>query len=334
VAVGDDLRVPEYWVRQVREPVRYGDAVATMHDQGVRTFLEIGPGGTLAALAAQSVPDQDTTTAALVSVRPGHSEPESVVRALGELHSRGVHVDWEAFFAGSGARRVPLPAYPFQYRSYWLDPARSVNGTPGPAPTAPREREPDVPEAALALPARLADLTGAQRAPYVLETVTALVAAVLKHPDPSGIASDKPFQELGLDSLTGVELRNRLARSTGLSLPVTVVFDHPSPAALAGHVLSVATAEIEKSAAPADPSAALRAGLAQVEASIGALPDGDAFRSEAATRLHGLLDLLSDPGEAYSTAAPDGAEVRDLIAASSTDEIFDFIDSQLGRVAD
>ncbi|MEU8703544.1 phosphopantetheine-binding protein, partial [Streptomyces sp. NPDC048680] len=323
----------EYWVRQVREPVRYGDAVATMHEQGVRTFLEIGPGGTLAALAAQSVPDQNTA-AALVSVRPGHSEPESVVRALGELHSRGVHVDWEAFFAGSGARRVPLPAYAFQYRSYWLDPAHSVNGTPGPAPTARQEREPDVPAAARALPARLADLTGAQRAPYVLEAVTSLVAAVLKHPDPSGIASDKPFQELGLDSLTGVELRNRLARSTGLSLPVTVVFDHPSPAALAGHVLSVATAQIEKAAAPADPSAALRTGLAQVEASIGALPDDDAFRSEAATRLHGLLDLLSAPGEADSTAAPDGAEMRDLIAASSTDEIFDFIDSQLGRVAD
>uniref|UniRef100_UPI00262D4017 phosphopantetheine-binding protein n=1 Tax=uncultured Streptomyces sp. TaxID=174707 RepID=UPI00262D4017 len=315
-----------------REAVRYGDAVVSMHEQGVRTFLEIGPGGTLAALAAQSVPDPDTT-AALVTVRSGLSEAQSLVQALGELHGRGVHVDWEAFFAGSGARRVPLPAYPFQHRRYWLDHAPAADGAAGPAPTAPRERETEDPEAVLTLPQRLAGLTEAQRAAYVLETVTDLVATVLKHPDPSDIASDKPFQELGFDSLTGVELRNRLVRSTGLSLPVTVVFDQPSPAALAGHVLSAATAEIEKSAAPADPSAAVRAGLAQIETSIGALPQDDAMRSEAATRLHGLLELLSAPAEARGTAA-DGPDVHDLIAASSTDEIFDFIDFQLGRVAD
>ncbi|MEU8710432.1 phosphopantetheine-binding protein, partial [Streptomyces sp. NPDC048565] len=326
----------DYWVRQVREAVRYGDAVTTMYEHGVRTFLEIGPGGALAALAAQSLPDDDQdTTVALASVRSGLAEPESVVQALGALYGRGVSLDWEAFFAGSGARRVPLPTYAFQRRRYWLDADRSAGavGTPGPAPTAPAEREPDAPEAVLTLTERLAGLTAAQRGAYVLETVTALVAAVLKHPDPAGIVPDKPFQELGFDSLTGVELRNRLARSTGLSLPVTVVFDHPSPSALAGHVLSLATAETGAPAAPADPSAAVRTGLAQVEAAIGALPDDDVLRSEAATRLHELLELLSEPGAA-ATAAPDGSEVRDLIATGSTDEIFDFIDSQLGRVAD
>ncbi|MFB7091625.1 phosphopantetheine-binding protein, partial [Streptomyces sp. NPDC056296] len=331
-AVGEDLRHPEYWVRQVREAVRYADAVTTMHDLGVRTYLEIGPGGALAALAAQSVDDPDTTVA-LASVRPGLAEPESVVLALGELHSRGVSVDWEAFFAGSGARRVPLPAYAFQHRRYWLDPVHSADSAPGPSANASAEREPDAPEIVRPLAERLAGLSGAQQGPYVLETVTALVAAVLKHPDPSGIAPGKPFQELGFDSLTGVELRNRLARATGLSLPATVVFDHPSPAALAGHVLALATAEAAEPAAPADPAAAVRTGLAQLEAAIGALPHDDAVRSEAETRLHGLLELLPGPGEA-ATDAPDGAAVRDLIAAASTDEIFDFIDTQLGRVAD
>ncbi|WP_244202275.1 phosphopantetheine-binding protein, partial [Streptomyces diastatochromogenes] len=325
-AVGDDLRHPDYWVRQVREAVRYGDAVTAMEEQGTRTFLEIGPGAVLAALAAQAVREPDTTLA-VAAVRAGQPEPESVVRALGTLHGRGVAVDWEAFFAGSGARRVPLPTYPFQRRRHWLDQLPPADGGPGrtPAPAPDTRPEPETAPAArtVTLAERLADLAGTQRRPYVLQTVTALVAAVLKHPDPAAIGPDKPFQDLGFDSLTGVELRNRLAAATGLTLPATVVFDHPNPAALTAYLLDTA--------APA-PAAGVRSHLDALATSVGALPDDAETRAEAVTGLRQLLAGLT--GDAEAPAAPASGAAADLIASASTDEIFDFIDTQLGRAAD
>ncbi|MFB7091607.1 thioester reductase domain-containing protein, partial [Streptomyces sp. NPDC056296] len=119
-AVGEDLRHPEYWVRQVREAVRYADAVTTMHDQGVRTYLEIGPDGVLTALN-RSILDDRPGTRALALQRRGRAEPHSLVQSLADLHLTGVSVDWEAFYAPSGARRVPLPTYAFQHQRYWVE---------------------------------------------------------------------------------------------------------------------------------------------------------------------------------------------------------------------
>ncbi|MER6350246.1 phosphopantetheine-binding protein, partial [Streptomyces sp. NPDC001595] len=313
-------------VRQVREAVRYADAVTAMEEQGVRTYVEIGPDGALAALAAQSVRDADATVAT-ASVRTGTPEPQSLVRALGLLHARGTRVDWEAFFAGSGARRVALPTYAFQHRRYWLDQLPPAGGDPARQPVQ-RAAEPEAAEPEVVpLPERLAELAVAQREQYVLQIVTNLVATVLKHGDPSGIAPDRPFQDLGFDSLTGVELRNRLAKATGLTLPATVVFDHPNPGALAAFVLNAA------GPAPDAPSRAVRDGLDRLEASLDALPaDGEA-RAEAEARLRGLLERLSGGTPAADPASGDPA-VQELIASASADEIFDFIDTQLGRAAD
>ncbi|WP_406365863.1 type I polyketide synthase [Streptomyces sp. NBC_01546] len=117
---------PEYWVGQVREAVRFADAVRVMEQQGVTRFLEIGPDGILTGLAAQSVDGM-----AVAGLRKNRPEPETLITSLAQLHVHGVAVDWQAFFAGTGTQRVDLPTYPFQRTRYWLDAPAAVGDAAG-----------------------------------------------------------------------------------------------------------------------------------------------------------------------------------------------------------
>ncbi|MBU6352349.1 MAG: acyltransferase domain-containing protein, partial [Chloroflexi bacterium] len=132
---GDEIATPEYWVRHVREAVRFADGVAILHDQGVRVLLEIGPkpvllgmaGPCLDALAVGSEQRAEGgsgfsagETAFLPSLRPGQSDWQQLLASLGELYVRGVAVDWEGFDRGDVRRKVALPTYPFQRQRYWV----------------------------------------------------------------------------------------------------------------------------------------------------------------------------------------------------------------------
>ncbi|HEX6347628.1 type I polyketide synthase, partial [Umezawaea sp.] len=112
----DELCSPEYWVRHVREAVRFADAVDTLVGLGVTTFVELGPDAVLTAMAAETAPAAELVP----TVRKGRSEATGLVRAVGRLHVLGVRVDWGAVFAGTGARRVDLPTYAFQREGFWL----------------------------------------------------------------------------------------------------------------------------------------------------------------------------------------------------------------------
>ncbi|MEU1364936.1 type I polyketide synthase [Streptomyces sp. NPDC005803] len=124
-----DWESPEYWVGQVREAVRFVDAVGALERQGVTRFLEIGPDGVLTGLAQQILDadgagDAGAEGVLVPAVRRNRPEPESLVSAVGRLHVDGVRVDWKAFYAGTAARRVDLPTYPFQRSRYWVDAAK------------------------------------------------------------------------------------------------------------------------------------------------------------------------------------------------------------------
>ncbi|MDH6439133.1 acyl transferase domain-containing protein/acyl-CoA synthetase (AMP-forming)/AMP-acid ligase II/acyl carrier protein [Streptomyces sp. SAI-144] len=108
----DAIRTAEYWVRQARETVRFADAVRWLARAGVTAYVEAGPSAALSAAAEECV---EPGSGALFT-----SGAETAV-ALAELHVHGVPVDWRSVYAGTGARRRPLPTYPFQRQRYWLD---------------------------------------------------------------------------------------------------------------------------------------------------------------------------------------------------------------------
>ncbi|WP_327682152.1 type I polyketide synthase [Kitasatospora sp. NBC_00458] len=125
--VTEELREPDYWVRQVRGCVRFARGVDTLLDAGTRTFLEIGPDGVLSAMAEECATAAGTAVACVPALRRGRDEAHGAVTALGRLFARGTAVDWDAFLSGTGARPVPAPTSPFQRQRYWVD-APAVGG--------------------------------------------------------------------------------------------------------------------------------------------------------------------------------------------------------------
>ncbi|MFE7127859.1 type I polyketide synthase [Streptomyces sp. NPDC057617] len=131
LASAEELCSADYWVRHVREAVRFADGVRTMADQGATVFLELGPDGVLSALARESLPADAVVVPAL---RKDRGEETALVTALARLHVAGAAVDWPAFFAGTGARRVDLPTYAFQRERFWPEVAVAAETAAGTDP--------------------------------------------------------------------------------------------------------------------------------------------------------------------------------------------------------
>ncbi|MET8681536.1 type I polyketide synthase [Streptomyces sp. NPDC004647] len=127
-ALATELHSPEYWVRHVRAAVRFADGIRHLHTQGVTRFLELGPDGVLTAMAEACLGGAASGALLVATQRKSRSETDALLTAVSRLHIAGTPVDWPAYYAGSGARRIELPTYAFEKRHFWLEAPPAVAG--------------------------------------------------------------------------------------------------------------------------------------------------------------------------------------------------------------
>jgi acyl carrier protein len=180
-------------------------------------------------------------------------------------------------------------------------------------------RGPAGPDAAAALREQLAGLPPAEQGQLIVDLVRAEAAVVLGHRGAGAVEAEEAFRDLGFDSLTAMELRDRLNAATGLRLPATLIFDYPTPAALGEFLWS---GKFREKSAPA----ILAGELDKLESLLSGTAPDDATHQLVTARLQGFLANWSKAG-----VRPETKQAAPKLESATDDEIFEFINRELGR---
>ncbi|WP_190195234.1 acyltransferase domain-containing protein, partial [Streptomyces minutiscleroticus] len=244
-----------YWYRNLRRTVRFDDAVRSLAERDTSVWVEVSAHPVLAHGVVETLEAAGVRGHAVTgTLRRDDGGLDRFLRSAAELQVRGAAVDWVPLLTGTTARVRPweLPTYPFQHRHYWLASA--------PAATAPGEPVMDIGtgtdigtragsnaeeenEAGVEFARRLRDGGPEEREALLLGFIREEAAAVLGHETSDSVAPDGVFFDIGFVSLTAVELRNRLQTATGLELPALLIFEEPTPGALARYLADLLARE-------------------------------------------------------------------------------------------
>lgn len=323
---------PGHWYRNLRRPVLLDPTVRAMLADGHSAFIEVSPHPVLTGGVQDTVEDAGPRSAAagsdgtspgavvLGTLRRGSGGPDRFLTALAHAHTLGVTVDWEAVHAGTGARTVPLPTYAFQRERHWpaQDPGavRAVKAPPADAQTSRAVRTVLPPEER-PLPQRLSELPAGEALRQLTEAVREQVADILGRPDGQSVDATRPFKDLGFDSLSTNELHSRLAELTGLRVPSTLAYNHPTCDALTARLHALL-----REHAPARAASETVSRLDALEASLTAVPPDGEDLATLETRLSRLLDRLHSPRRHRTQ------DLAKTIQSATPEEIIDLIDSR------
>ncbi|WTS36787.1 SDR family NAD(P)-dependent oxidoreductase [Streptomyces sp. NBC_00111] len=277
----------------------YLDALAEHRDAAglPATSVAWGPWG------GDGMAAHDTVRSSARAMGMSLLDPDTALTALrraldgGDTTVTVADVDWSVFAPAFTATR-PSPLFSA------LPEARRTTGTDGA-------------NAADGFAEKLAGLTGGERERALRDLVCGQAATVLGYGDAGAVEPTSAFRDLGFDSLTSVDLRNRISGAAGVPLPATLIFDYATPAALATYLGT----ELAGAGTSVD---AVVAEFERVAARLGDLTAEDLEQSRVTTRLQTLLNDLD------RTLGQDAAAVTGRLEEASADDVFAFIDNELG----
>lgn len=249
--VADDFASADYWARHIRAVVRFGDSVRSAHCAGASRFIEVGPGGGLTSLIEASLADAQIVS--VPTLRKDRPEPVSVMTAAAQGFVSGMGLDWASVFSGYRPKRVELPTYAFQHQKFWLAPAPSVSDPTAAGQIGASDGGAEL-LASSGFAARLAGRSADEQLAAAIEVVCEHAAAVLGRDGAAGLDAGQAFADSGFNSLSAVELRNRLTAVTAVTLPATAIFDHPTPTELAQYLITQIDGHGSSAAAAANPA--------------------------------------------------------------------------------
>ncbi|WP_348650102.1 SDR family NAD(P)-dependent oxidoreductase [Solwaraspora sp. WMMA2080] len=213
----EQLCSAEYWVRQVREPVRFHDAVRCLERAGVTRFVEVGPDAVLVPLVSRGVAATVAPPTVAPTMRRGRDEPRTLLDTLARLHVCGVAVDWSAVLADLPVRRVPLPTYAFQRQRYWLDSVAGALADPAAGAHPLVDQAVELPgSGGLMLTGRLSTATHPWLADHVVHGLTVLPGAGLVE------LATRAGDQLGCGRIEQLDFERPLVLPAGGSVAVQV----------------------------------------------------------------------------------------------------------------
>ncbi|MCX4237788.1 type I polyketide synthase [Streptomyces ortus] len=233
----------EYWYDNLATAVHFQSATDALLDDGHTLFVEVSPHPVLTHALQETAGDRTGAGEVVVTgtLRRDDDTWQRMLTSLATVHTHAA-VDWSAFFPATRPTRLDLPTYPFQRQRHWIDlPTAGLADTDtdtGSEPTADQPEGIAPAEAGASSPLldRLTKVSRTQQEQILTDRIRAEVALITGRVTPQTVDGDRTFKDFGFDSFASVELRNRLSALTGLELPSTLLFNHPTPADVARHL--------------------------------------------------------------------------------------------------
>ena len=265
--VTEEVTHPAYWGEHIMAPVSFAQGIAALQEQAVTHCIEIGPKAILLGMMRDCL-TENSHIVLLPSIRP-EQECEQLFKSLSELYVQGMPIAWQGVYqAAPDARqyqRLPLPTYPFQHQRYWLDLSQREGHRPGRQNGATNGHVEPTELSSVVLSTlapkkfrqQVEGLSSIEQQANLLAYVRAEVAGLIGLSGPDQLDGEERLLDLGIDSLMAYELRSRLQSHLDCTLPSTLIFEHPTIAAMVTYlaeIVLVSTAPVLGAAAATLPS--------------------------------------------------------------------------------